>query len=56
MNSFIRKILPEKLPDTSAGLKNALREALQSLVLLALWRARFFEHVAFPAVTSLRIL
>lgn len=56
MNSFIRKILPEKLPDTSTGLKNALREALQSLVLLALWRARFFEHAAFYGGTALRVL
>jgi len=35
---------------------NALRDILQQLALLGLWRARFFEHAAFYGGTALRIL
>ncbi len=34
----------------------ALREILQEIALLGLWRARFFEHAAFYGGTALRIL
>lgn len=34
---------------------NALREIMQELVLLGLWRAKFFEHAAFYGGTALRI-
>ena len=54
--SLIRKLLPENLPESGEGIINALREALQSLALLALWRGRFFEQAAFYGDTSLRIL
>ena len=32
---------------------NALREILQDLALLGLWRSRFFEHTAFYGGTAL---
>ncbi len=35
---------------------NALREILQELALLGLWRAKFFEHAAFYGGTALRVL
>lgn len=34
----------------------ALREIIQEIALLGLWRARFFEHAAFYGGTALRIL
>lgn len=34
----------------------ALREIIQEVTLLGLWRARFFEHAAFYGGTALRIL
>jgi predicted nucleotidyltransferase component of viral defense system len=36
--------------------RQALREIIQEVVLLALWRAKFFEHAAFYGGTALRIL
>lgn len=41
---------------TSADWTNALREIMQEIVLLGLWRSRFFESAAFYGGTSLRIL
>jgi hypothetical protein len=35
---------------------NALREILQDLALLGLWRSKFFEHAAFYGGTALRVL
>lgn len=36
--------------------ENALREIIQELALLGLWRAKFFEHAAFYGGTALRVL
>jgi len=36
--------------------KNAIKEIVQELVLLGLWRAKFFEKAAFYGGTALRIL
>lgn len=35
---------------------NALREIMQEIALLGLWRSKFFEHVAFCGGTALRVL
>ncbi len=35
---------------------HALQEILQEIVLLGLWRSKFFEHSAFYGGTALRIL
>ncbi len=35
---------------------NALREILQEVALLGLWRGKFFEHAAFYGGTALRVL
>jgi len=36
--------------------ENALKEVVQHLALMGLWRSRFFEHTAFYGGTALRIL
>jgi hypothetical protein len=56
MDSLIRSILPDPPPQTVTGMVNAVHEIMQSLALLGLWRAKFFEHAAFYGGTSLRIL
>lgn len=56
MNELIKNMLPSPLPSSGDALLKALRETLQSLSLLGLWRAKFFEHAAFYGGTALRIL
>lgn len=56
MNNLIKGMLPDPLPRTVNGMVNALRETIQSIALLGLWRGKFFEHAAFYGGTSLRIL
>jgi len=41
---------------TAGDYEQALREILQSIALLGLWRSKFFEHAAFYGGTALRIL
>lgn len=41
---------------TSVDDTNALREIMQEIVLLGLWRSKFFENAAFYGGTSLRIM
>ena len=41
---------------TTDDYTNALREIMQEVALLGLWRARFFEHAAFYGGTALRVL
>lgn len=48
--------MPSPMPETTDAMLTALRELLQSLALLGLWRAKFFEHTAFYGGTALRIL
>ena len=56
MNDLIKSLLPSPLPDTTGTMLTAVREILQSLALLGLWRSKFFEHAAFYGGTALRIL
>ncbi len=56
MNEAIRKMLSGYNCSTSRDATNALREILQEIVLLGLWRSKFFEHAAFYGGTALRIL
>jgi predicted nucleotidyltransferase component of viral defense system len=56
MNELIRKMLPSPLPATPGELLVALREILQSVALLGLWRAKFFNEAAFYGGTALRII
>lgn len=56
MNPAIERMLARYRRDTLDQSVHALREVLQEIVLLGLWRAKFFEHVAFYGGTALRIL
>ena len=56
MSDLLKNLLPSPLPESAGALLTALRELLQSLALLGLWRAKFFEHAAFYGGTALRIL
>jgi len=56
MHDAIRIMLEHYDCSTREGAVNALREILQELALLGLWRAKFFEHAAFYGGTALRIL
>ena len=56
MNSAVAKML-EKYPITVPGdVLHALREILQEIALLGLWRGKFFDKAAFYGRTALRIL
>ena len=43
-------------PSTSRDYENALKEIIQEIALLGLWRGKFFEHAALYGGTALRIL
>ncbi len=56
MNEIIEEYLQDYKPTTHGEREQALREILQELTLIGLWRAKFFEHAAFYGGTALRIL
>jgi hypothetical protein len=56
MNEAIQALLARHTIRTREDYLHALREILQELALLGLWRSRFFEHAAFYGGTALRVL
>lgn len=56
MHEAIRTMLQRYSLATVDGAVNALREIMQQLALLGLWRSKFFEHAAFYGGSALRIL
>jgi len=56
MHDAIRSMLSRYNLVTTGDHVNALREILQEVALLGLWRIKFFEHAAFYGGTALRIL
>ncbi len=56
MNPALETMLAKYRMESSADSIHALREVMQELALLGLWRAKFFEHAAFYGGTALRIL
>lgn len=48
-------LLARYRPVTAGDYENALKEIVQELALLGLWRSKFFEHAAFYGGTALRI-
>ncbi len=56
MNDALHQLLKKYTLTTRADYLNALKEVIQEIALLGLWRAKFFEHVAFYGGTALRIL
>lgn len=55
MNPAISNMLARTSRTTQADHENALKEILQEISLLGLWRAKFFENAAFYGGTALRI-
>lgn len=56
MHDAIERMLAKYEPKSLDDTVRALREIIQEIALLGLWRARFFEHAAFYGGTALRIL
>jgi predicted nucleotidyltransferase component of viral defense system len=56
MNPAIDKMLGRYRCQSINDYENALKEILQEVALLGLWRAKFFEHAAFYGGSALRIL
>jgi predicted nucleotidyltransferase component of viral defense system len=56
MHEAIRSMLDRYECMSRDDYVNALREILQDLALLGLWRSKFFEHTAFYGGTALRLL
>ena len=55
MNVALQALLARYEPHTLADYENALKEVIQELALLGLWRAKFYENAAFYGGTALRI-
>ncbi|NVN93554.1 MAG: nucleotidyl transferase AbiEii/AbiGii toxin family protein [Desulfuromonadales bacterium] len=56
MHEAIARMLAKYEPKSTDDSVRALREIIQEVALLGLWRAKFFEHAAFYGGTALRIL
>jgi hypothetical protein len=56
MHESIARMLAKYEPKSVDDSVRALREIIQEVALLGLWRAKFFEHAAFYGGTALRIL
>ena len=56
MNDAVARMLSKYRLETTEAHVRALREILQEIALLGLWRAKFFEEAAFYGGTALRIL
>jgi len=56
MNPALEKMLARTPRRSADDELNALREVIQELALLGLWRGKFFERAAFYGGTALRIL
>jgi len=55
MNAAVQSLLDRYHLKTPSDWENALREIIQELALLGLWRSKFYEHAAFYGGTALRI-
>lgn len=56
MHDAIRSMLDRYSCESHDERVHALREILQEVALLGLWRSKFFEHAAFYGGTALRVL
>ena len=56
MDEAVRALMARYTCRTREDYLNALREILQNLALLGLWRAKFFDHAAFYRGTALRVI
>ncbi len=55
MTHPLDSLLSRYTPSTLSDYENALREIVQELALLGLWRSKFYEHAAFYGGTALRV-
>lgn len=55
MNQALQSLLDRYQLLTLQDCENALKEIVQELALLGLWRAKFYEHAAFYGGTALRV-
>lgn len=55
MNSSVQQLLQKYDLHSENDYENAIKEIVQQIALLGLWRAKFFEHAAFYGGTALRI-
>ena len=56
MDQVILDMLEQYTCVSDDDYENALKQIMQQIALLGLWRAKFFEHAAFYGGTALRIL
>jgi len=56
VHDAVRSMLDRYTGRTRDDYVNALREILQEIALLGLWRSKFFEHAAFYRGTAFRVL
>ncbi|MBT9587815.1 nucleotidyl transferase AbiEii/AbiGii toxin family protein [bacterium] len=56
MSEALQQMLERYRCQTRDDYVHALREVLQQIALLGLWRGKFFEHAAFYGGTALRVL
>ncbi len=56
MDNAVLQMLDEYKCQTVQDYENALKEIMQEIALLGLWRAKFYEHALFYGGTALRIL
>ena len=55
MNMAVQKMLSRYALAAERDFENALKEIIQEIALLGLWRSKFFEKSAFYGGTALRI-
>ncbi len=55
MNQALEDLLREANPVTPLDWSNTVREIVQEIALIGLWRSGFFDHAAFYGGTALRI-
>lgn len=55
-DSPLGTLIHEQNPKTIADYRRSLRDAIQKICLLGLWRGGFFEHAAFYGGTALRMM
>ena len=55
-NDIISALLSKYDCQTHSDYENAIKEIIQEIILLGLWRSKFFEKAAFYGETALRIL
>ena len=55
MNEAVARMMARYQCNSTDDYTHALREIIQEIALLGLWRSRFFEQAAFYGGTALRL-